>query len=61
MSLVIKLITHKPAALFQKIYKNQPNLGIKSSVKLYNVKCAITDIYDVYPYFHWLLALKSKH
>ena len=57
MSLVIELLTHKPAASFRKSTKIGQKLGIKSSVKLYSVKCAINDIYDVYPYFDGLLAL----
>ena len=40
-----------------KIHKNWPKIGIKSNEKLYNVKCVITDIYDVYIFFYWLLTL----
>ena len=49
MSSVIDLLMHKPAALFRKSTEIGQKLGMKSNVKLYNVKCSITDIYDVYP------------
>ena len=39
---------HKLAASFWKSTKISQKQGIKSNEKLYNVKCAITDIYDVY-------------
>ena len=32
-SLVIELLTHKPTASFQKIYKNQPNNRVSNPVK----------------------------
>ena len=54
---LIELLVHKPATSFWKYTKITPRQGIKSHEKLYNVKCAITDIYDMYLYFYWLLTL----
>ena len=34
------------------MYTNRPKKGIKSNEKFYNVKCAITNIYDVSS-FYW--------
>ena len=34
-----------------KIFKNWPEQGIKSNEKLYDLECAVTDIYDLYLYF----------
>ena len=51
MFLLIELLTRN---LVLKIYKNRPTTGIRSNEKLYNVKCAITDIHNVYVYFYWL-------
>ena len=60
-SLWIELLTHKQAALFWQRTKIGQKQGIKSKEKFYNVKCAITDIYDLYLYFYWLLTLQSKY
>ena len=47
-SLLIELLTHKQAASFKKSTKiGQKQGGIRS-----DVKCAIADLYQVYPYFH---------
>ena len=46
-SLLIDLLTHKQAASFQKSTKIGQKQGIRS-----DVKCAIADLYQVYPYFH---------
>ena len=48
---------HKLTASFWKSTKIFQKQGIKSNEILYNLKCAITDIYDVYLYFYWLLTL----
>ena len=53
----MELLTHNLAASFRKSTKIGQKHGIKSNEKLYNVKCAITDLYDVYLYFYWLLTL----
>ena len=45
---MIKLLTHKPTASFRNSTKIGQKHGIKFNEKLYNVKCAITDILDVY-------------
>ena len=58
--LLIKLLMCRPTALFWKFTKISQKQGIKSNEKLYNLKCAITDIYDVYLYFYWLLTLLKK-
>ena len=57
MFLLIELLVHKPTASFWKSTKITPKQVIKSNEKLYNEKCAITDIYDVYLYVYWLLTL----
>ena len=54
---LIELLTHKPRASFRKSTKIDQKQGIKSNEKLYIVKCAITDLYDVYLYSHF----QSKH
>ena len=48
---------HKPAVSFRKFTKIGQKQDIKSNEKLYNVKCAITDTYDVYLYFYRLPTL----
>ena len=53
----LNLLTHKPAVSLWKSTKIGQKQGIKSNEKLHNVKCAITNIYDVYLYFYWLLTL----
>ena len=45
---MIELLTHKPTASFRKSTKIDQKHGIKLNEKLYNVKCAITDILNVY-------------
>ena len=57
MSLLIELLTHKTTASFWKSAKIGQKQGIKSSEKLYNVNCAITDIDYVYLYLYWLLTI----
>ena len=42
------------------MYKNRPKQGMKSIEKLYNLKCVITDIYDVYLCIYWLLTLFNR-
>ena len=45
MSLLIELLMHKSTALFRKFTKIGQKQGIKSSENVYNLKCAITDLY----------------
>ena len=51
-SLLMELLTHDLAASFRKSTKIGQKQCIKSNEKLHNVKCAITDPYDVYLYFY---------
>ena len=51
-SLLIELVEHKLATSFRKSIKIGQKQGIKYNEKLYNVKCAITGVYDVYLYFY---------
>ena len=46
-SLLIKLLTHKLTALFWKSTKIGQKQGIKSNENLYNLKCAVTELWCV--------------
>ena len=51
---------HKLTASFWKSTKIGQKQGIKSSEQLNSLKCAITDFYDVYRFFYWLLTLVTE-
>ena len=50
---------HKPAAWFRRSTKIDQKQGIKSNEKLYNVKCAITDIMCIFTFNTFNQNIKS--